>query len=164
MKIIIIAAIAKNRVIGRADGEMPWHVKEEFQHFKETTLGSAIIMGRKTFETLGKPLKGRENIVISHSENYSTIFSEVKIFNSLPDSIDYCKSKSYEKIFIIGGGQIFAQALPLADEMILSFMKFDAEGEVLFPEFSEDNWQKISSEDKEEFKIVRFVRRNGKTN
>ena len=65
MKIILIAAIAKNNVIGRINGKMLWHIKEEFKHFKDTTMGSAIIMGRKTFETLGKPLKGRENIIIT---------------------------------------------------------------------------------------------------
>ena len=161
MKIIIIAAIAKNRVIGRADGEMPWHVKEEFQHFKETTLGSAIIMGSKTFETLGKPLKGRENIIVSRNENYSTVFNDVKIFNSLQASLEYCKSKNYEKIFVIGGGEIFKQAFPVADEMILSFMKFDAEGEVIFPDIKEDEWQKISSEERDKFEIVRFIKRNG---
>jgi len=161
LKIIIIAAIAKNRVIGRADGEMPWHVKEEFQHFKETTLGSAIIMGSKTFETLGKPLKGRENIIVSRNENYSTVFNDVKIFNSLQASLEYCKSKNYEKIFVIGGGEIFKQAFPVADEMILSFMKFDAEGEVIFPDIKEDEWQKISSEERDKFEIVRFIKRNG---
>lgn len=164
MKIIIIAAIAKNRVIGRKDGEMPWHVKEEFQHFKETTFGSAIIMGRKTYETLGKPLKGRENIIITRDKNYATIFNDVQIFNSLQASLDYFMTKGYDKIFIIGGGEIFKQALPIADEMILSFMKFDAEGEVLFPEFKENEWRKISSEDRGKFEIVRFIKTDDKTN
>lgn len=164
MKIIIIAAIAKNRVIGRKDGEMSWHVKEEFQHFKETTFGSAIIMGRKTYETLGKPLKGRENIIITRDKNYATIFNDVQIFNSLQASLDYFMTKGYDKIFIIGGGEIFKQALPIADEMILSFMKFDAEGEVLFPEFKENEWRKISSEDRGKFEIVRFIKTDDKTN
>jgi dihydrofolate reductase len=164
LKIIIIAAIAKNRVIGRKDGEMSWHVKEEFQHFKETTFGSAIIMGRKTYETLGKPLKGRENIIITRDKNYATIFNDVQIFNSLQASLDYFMTKGYDKIFIIGGGEIFKQALPIADEMILSFMKFDAEGEVLFPEFKENEWRKISSEDRGKFEIVRFIKTDDKTN
>ena len=161
---IIIAAIAKNRVIGRKDGEMPWHVKEEFQHFKETTIGSAIIMGRKTFETLGKPLKGRENIIVTRDKNYATVYDDVKIFNSFPVSLEYCKSKSYEKIFVIGGGEIFKQALPFADEMILSLMKFEAEGEVLFPEFTENEWKKVSTVNRDKFEVVRFIKLNGKTN
>ena len=164
MKLIIIAAIAKNNVIGRLNGEMPWHVKEEFQHFKETTLGSAIIMGRKTFETLGKPLKGRENIIVTRNKNFKVEFEDVKIFNSLEESIRYCKNKNYENVFIIGGGNIYKQAIPLVDEMILSFMKFEAEGEVKFPEIQNHIWKKVSKEDREQFEIIRYVRIDGQTN
>lgn len=143
---------------------MPWHIKEEFQHFKNVTLGSPIIMGRKTFETLGKPLKGRENIIISRNKNFKVEFEEIKIFHSIKDSINYCELKSYEKAFIIGGGEIYRQALDIADEMILSFMKFEAEGDVVFPEFESDSWQKVSTEDREQFEVVKYVRKNGKKN
>jgi dihydrofolate reductase len=164
LKLIIIAAIAKNNVIGRLNGEMPWHVKEEFQHFKETTLGSAIIMGRKTFETLGKPLKGRENIIVTRNKIFEVEFKDVKIFHSLEESIRYCKFKNYENVFIIGGGNIYKQAIPLVDEMILSFMKFEAEGEVKFPEIQSHIWKKVSNEDREQFEIIRYVRKDGQTN
>jgi dihydrofolate reductase len=164
LKIIIISAIAQNKVIGRSNGEMPWHVKEEFQHFKKTTIGSPIIMGRKTFETLGKPLKERENIIVTRNMDFHLNFEEVKIFHSLQDSIKYCESKNYEKAFIIGGGQIYQQALSLADEMILSYMKFEAKGDIFFPEFRKENWEKISSEDQEQFEIVIYIKKNGKTN
>lgn len=164
MKIIIISAIAQNKVIGRSNGEMLWHVKEEFQHFKQTTFGSPVIMGRKTFETLGKPLKGRENIIVTKNKNYKVDFQEIKIFHSIKESFKYCKSKNYEKAFIIGGGQIYQQALSLADEMILSYMKFEAEGDVVFPEFESNNWQKVSTEEREQFKIVKFIRNHDKTN
>lgn len=164
MRIVIISAIASNRIIGRSNGEMPWHIKEEFQHFKNVTLGSPIIMGRKTFETLGKPLKGRENIIISRNKNFKVEFEEIKIFHSIKDSINYCELKSYEKAFIIGGGEIYRQALDIADEMILSFMKFEAEGDVVFPEFESDSWQKVSTEDREQFEVVKYVRKNGKKN
>ena len=82
MRIIIISAIARNGVIGQSNGEMPWHVKEEFQHFKKTTLGSPILMGRKTFETLGKPLKGRLNIILTKNSGNKYPFEDVKIFNN----------------------------------------------------------------------------------
>ena len=162
MKIIIIAAIARNGVIGRSNGEMPWHVKEEFQHFKQTTLESAVIMGRKTFETLGKPLKGRENIIVTRNKDFKVNFEEIKFFHSLEESISYCTSKAHEKIFIIGGGEIFKQALLIANEMILSFMKFDAEGEVFFPEIISEKWQIVSTEDREQFEIRKYVRKDGK--
>jgi dihydrofolate reductase len=164
LKIIIISAIAQNGVIGKSNGEMPWHVKEEFQHFKQTTLGSPVIMGRKTFETLGKPLKGRENLIVTRNNDFHLNFEETKIFHSIKDSLKYCESKEYEKAFIIGGGQIYKQALSLADEMILSYMKFEAEGDIFFPEFSDDKWKKISTEDREQFEIVTYIKENGKTN
>lgn len=158
MKISIIVAIAKNGVIGKANGEMPWHVKEEFQHFKKTTLGHPVIMGRKTFETLGKPLSGRQNIVISGNRNYSIHFNEVLVLHSLDEAVDYCKRKKENKIFIIGGGEIYRQAISLADEMIISVMKFEADGEIKFPVFNKNLWKVIRTEDYEQFEIVRYER------
>ena len=161
MKIIIIAAIAKNNVIGKSNGEMPWHLKEEFQHFKRTTLGYPVIMGRKTFETLGKPLKGRENIIITRNKDFKFDFEETKLCHSLDEAVRYCQSKNCEKAFIIGGGNIYSQSMPIADEMILSFMKFEAEGEITFPKFKPDTWQLVSTEDREQFEIRRYVKING---
>jgi len=161
LRIIIISAISQNGVIGKANGEMPWHEKEEFKHFKKTTIGSPVIMGRKTFETLGKPLKERENIIVTRNKDFKVNFDEAKTFNSLERAIDYCKSKNSEKAFIIGGGQIYKQAISIADEMILSFMKFEAEGQVKFPEINYNNWKLIFSEDHERFEIRKYARKNG---
>lgn len=158
MKKIIIAAIARNGVIGRADNQMPWHVADEFKHFKTTTYGFPIIMGRKTFESLGKPLKGRLNVVISKNKNWKSGFEEVLIFQNIDDAFNYCEEKSIEKIFITGGGEIYKQTVPLADEMILSFMNFKAEGEIFFPKIDELNWSIVSREQKEKFEIVRYIR------
>ena len=91
MKIILIAAVAKNNVIGRSTGEMPWHSKEDFQHFKQTTFGFPIIMGRKSFESLGKPLKGRLNIVLTKNSKLKEKFEEIMIFNSLEQAYEYCE-------------------------------------------------------------------------
>jgi dihydrofolate reductase len=160
LKIIIIVAVAQNGVIGRATGEMPWHVSEDFQHFKKTTMGFPIIMGRKSFESLGKPLKGRENIVITRNKTLNYNFDNVKIFHSLDDALDYCKSKRSEKAFITGGGEIYRQSISIADEMIISHMKFDAVGEVSFPEINITDWQITSSEKREEFEILNYRRAN----
>lgn len=159
MKIIIISAVARNGVIGKKNGEMPWHISEEFKHFKNTTLGFPIIMGRKTFNTLGKPLKKRENIIITRNKNFTVDFEEVKIFHSLNDGLNYCREKNEEKVFIIGGGEIYKQAIEVADEMIISHMKFDAEGEVHFPEISPEFWNKEFMEDRGQFEIVRYTRK-----
>lgn len=159
MIISLIVAIAKNGVIGKTSGQMPWHVKDEFKHFKNTTLGFPIIMGRKTFETLGKPLKGRLNIVVSRNQNYQTDFEEVVIKSSLQSAIDYCRELNPEKIFIIGGGEIFKQSIPLADEMIITFMKFDAEGEIKYPEFDSKQWKIEKMMDHELFEVFRYERK-----
>lgn len=156
MKIIIISAIARNGVIGKSNGEMPWHVKEEFQHFKKTTLGSPVIMGRKTFETLGMPLKGRLNIILTKKEAIKYPFEDVKIFNTLNEAYSFCKKENNERIFIIGGGEIYRQALKDADEMILSYMKFDADGDVFFPDFDKNLWEVTLVENKEEFDIYYY--------
>jgi dihydrofolate reductase len=159
LKIIIIVAIAENGVIGKANGDLPWQVKEDFRHFKNTTLGYPIVMGRKSFEALGKPLKGRENIVITHNKNLSYNFENIRIFYSLDSAIDYCKTLNKEKIFITGGGEIYKQAISFADEMIISHMKFEAEGEVKFPEFDINKWEIISKDEREKFVIVTYSRK-----
>ncbi len=159
MKIIIIVAIAKNNVIGRLNGEMPWHVSEDFRHFKKTTMGFPIIMGRKSFESLGKPLKGRENIVITKNKDLKYNFDELNIFYSLNDAIDYCKSLNVEKIFITGGGEIYKQSISMADEMIISYMNFDSEGEVEFPEFIVDDWEITNRDKRDQFEIVYYSRK-----
>lgn len=162
MKKIIIVAIAQNNVIGKANGEMPWHVKEEFKHFKNTTIGHPIIMGRKTFEALGKPLIGRLNIIITRNKNYSVNFDEVLIFNSLDNAIEFCEQKEYEKIFLIGGGNIYSQAISIVDEMIISRMKFEAEGEVEFPNFNIDEWTVEKIIERELFDVFIYRRKNVK--
>lgn len=158
--IVIIVAIAKNGVIGKANGEMPWHIKEDFQHFKKTTMGFPIIMGRKSFESFGKPLPGRENIIVTRNTNLKYDFDGIKIFYSLQDAVDYSRSLNKEKVFITGGGEIYNQSISFADEMIISHMKFDVVGEVKFPDFNVDDWKIISRDEKEEFEIVTYLRRN----
>lgn len=160
MIISIIVAIAKNGVIGKASGEMSWHVKEEFQHFKDTTFGFPIIMGRKTFETLGKPLKGRLNVVVTKNKYYKTPFDDVVVKLSIEDAIDHFRALEPGKIFIIGGGEIYKQAITFVDEMIITFMKFEAEGDVKFPAISSNEWKIEKIKDHELFEIFRYVRKN----
>jgi dihydrofolate reductase len=159
LRIIIISAIASNNVIGRSNGEMPWYVPEEFKHFKQTTLSSPVLMGRKTFETLGKPLKGRENIIITHNKSFKVDFSDTVVKSDLNEAVDYCRNNDEEKIFIIGGGEIYREAISIVEEMILSYMKFEADGDVYFPEFDIKKWNIISREDREKFEIVHYKKK-----
>lgn len=158
MIISLIVAIAQNGVIGKSTGEMSWHVSEEFQHFKNTTKGHPVIMGRKTFETLRKPLKDRLNIVLTKNPEYKVSFDDVLIFSSLQEAINFCKEKNVEKVFIIGGAKIYKLAVPVADEMIISRMKFAAEGDVYFPEFDESSWTKEKIKEHELFEVYLYRR------
>lgn len=158
MRKIIISAMAQNRVIGK-DDDLPWHSKEEFQHFKNTTLGHPMIMGRTTYEILGKPLKGREHLVISRDESLKYNYEEVKTFSSFEDAFNYCIENKYEKVFIIGGGNVYKQAVLFVDEIILSIMHFESEGDTYFPEINENDWKEDSREVRSEFDIVRYVRK-----
>ena len=160
MKKIIIVAVAKNGVIGRTTGEMPWHSKEEFQHFRNTTMGFPIIMGRKTFESLGKPLKGRLNIVLTKNRDFVVEFDEVKIFHNLNEAYTFCENLNYEKVFITGGSYIFREAINEVDEMIISIMDFEATGDVYFPEFNKGEWEITSAEKRSEFEIFHYIRKN----
>jgi dihydrofolate reductase len=135
VEVIIIAAMAANRVIGR-DGIIPWHIPEELQWFKATTMGHVLIMGRKTHESIGRPLPGRTTIVISRDRN--RCFPGCTTVPSLEQALAMCQGR--EKVFIAGGAQVYALALPLADTMILSLLDREVEGDTFFPPFSEQEF------------------------
>ena len=160
MKRIIIVAVATNFVIGKANGDMSWNVKEDFDHFKATTIGYPVLMGRKTYGYFKKPLRDRQHIVITRDKNFDPKYPEVKVFHSLEEGFEYASTISKEKMFIIGGGEIYRQVLDkgLVDEMIISWMRFPAEGEVTFPKFDESKWSISSRDEKEQFEIVHYVR------
>ncbi len=131
MDIIIIAAMATNRVIGDKNG-LPWSLPEDLRQFKAKTLGHTLIMGRKTFESLGRPLKGRHNIVLSRDPDLK--IDGCTVIPDFHQALLLCKGQ--EKVFIIGGGQIFKLGLEVADTLILTLLEREVEGDTLFPDFS----------------------------
>ncbi len=141
MKIILIAAMAKNRVIGRGNG-IPWHIPGEQQRFKGMTMGHTLIMGRKTFESIGRPLPGRKTIVVSRNREYRA--PGCLVAQSLTAAMTLCPKE--ETIFIAGGGQIYQEALPLAESIYLTVLDREVEGDILFPEFDPDQFRTISTE------------------
>lgn len=159
MKKIIIAAVAQNGVIGNAGG-IPWHSKEDFRHFKETTMGFPVIMGRKNFESMKQPLKGRLNIIVTRNKKYKPGFDDVIVVDNLTDAFEICELKDFEKVFIIGGGEIYKQTIADADELIISWMKLTAEGDVFFPEIDENMWRAESETNRGEFNVIYYVRNN----
>jgi dihydrofolate reductase len=158
LKKILIAAVSRNNVIGM-EAKKLWHSPEELKHFKKITIGFPVIMGRKTWEVLRKPLPGRLNIVITRDKKYSIPFRDVVIFNSINQAFDFCRSSVYEKIFVIGGGEIYSQSINESDEIILSEMNMDAEGDIYFPEIDGNLWVLDSSELHEEFTVHNYIRK-----
>jgi len=158
LKIIIIAAVSGNGVIGDK-GVVPWRSKEEIAHFRNTTIGSPVIMGRKTWDSLGKPLIGRFNVVLPRNRDFSTNYHETAIFYSYRESISYFRTSIYEKVFIIGGGEVFQEAIKNADEMLLSEMRFESDGDVFFPWFDGSDWVLNSSELFTDFILHRYIRK-----
>jgi dihydrofolate reductase len=138
-KLTLIAAMAKNRIIG-LNGKMPWHCPEDLQHFKSLTLGKTIIMGRKTFDSLGRLLPQRKHIVLSRQTNWQ--HEGVTVVANLLDAIALCKADNQEA-FVIGGGQVYQQALVLADTLQLTFIDLEVAGDTVFPEWSAQDWQEI---------------------
>ena len=136
-KITIIAAMARNRAIG-LDGNMPWHLPGELKHFKQTTMGKPIIMGRKTWESIGRALPGRQNIVITRSPDYRA--SGCLVVNSLEEAFEQALG---EEVMVIGGGQLYRQALALADRMILTRVDCEPDADTWFPQWDSGDWQEI---------------------
>ena len=141
MELIIIAAMAANRVIG-CNNTIPWQIPEEMAHFKTTTMGHTVIMGRKTYESIGGPLPGRRNIVVSANPSYR-LHPECTLAASLPAAISLCGQA--EKVFVIGGAQLFRAALPLAQTLILTVIHQDFAGDAFFPDFSDQPLQLVGS-------------------
>jgi len=141
MKIILIAAMAKNRVIGRGNA-IPWHIPSELQRFKALTMGHTLIMGRKTFESIGRPLPGRKTVIVTRNPEYRA--PGCAVATSLTAAIALCAKE--ETIFIAGGGEIYQEALPLADAMYLTVLDREVEGDVFFPEFGPSLFRNVSEE------------------
>lgn len=158
MKKIIIAAVSKNNVIGK-EGKLPWHIDEELNHFKKITVGFPVIMGRKTWETIKKPLANRINIIISKNPNFSFSNPNVVICRSINEALEYSETRNFEKVFFIGGSEIFTQTINIADEIILSRMNFEAQGDKYFVNLNVDDWEIQSIEKHDEFEVYHYLRK-----
>lgn len=136
MKISIIAALARNRVIGK-DGTMPWHLPAELAHFKQLTMGKPIVMGRKTFDSIGRILPGRLNIVITRDRAYRV--EGAVLVHTIEDAL--AAAKGAEEIMIIGGEHLYRQLLNQVSRLYLTMIEADIEGDTFFPELDESEWE-----------------------
>ncbi|WP_047032543.1 dihydrofolate reductase [Hoeflea sp. IMCC20628] len=147
VKIVLVAAHARNGVIGR-DGDMPWRLPSDLKHFKAVTLGTPVIMGRKTYLSIGRPLPGRANIVVSRSgfsaDGVQTVDS---VEAALELARDHARNAGGSQVSVIGGGEIYAQAIGLADELCLTEVDAEIDGDTVFPAIDSNQWQKVSLSD-----------------
>ncbi|WP_338971307.1 dihydrofolate reductase [Spiroplasma endosymbiont of Panorpa germanica] len=145
-------------IIGK-NNQLPWKIPEEMKFFKEYTTNKTIVMGRKTFEAIGsKPLPNRENLVISRQENLKFQDNEIKIISDINDLIEQYQKKANELI-VIGGSQIYQMFLPYADELIVSFIKEEYDGDTKFPEINWNDFKLYSEIDREKFVVKKYERK-----
>lgn len=150
LPLCLIAALAQNRVIGR-DNQLPWHLPADLKHFKAKTLGKPIIMGRKTWDSLGRPLPGRLNLVVSRQAGLQLEGAEV--FPSLEAAIvradEWAREQGVGELMLIGGAQLYEQGLALAERLYLTRVALQPEGDAWFPVFAEEAWRCCECEEHE---------------
>ncbi|MGQ0511805.1 MAG: dihydrofolate reductase [Betaproteobacteria bacterium] len=157
--IYLVAAVAANGVIG-VEGRMPWRLPEDLRHFKALTLGHPVIMGRRTWESIGKPLPGRENIVVTRRAGFDAPGASVA--SSLGAALALCAGEAV--VFVIGGGELYREALPLAQGLVLTEIQRDYAGDTRFPDWDRAPWRETQREpqaaaDGLRFDFVRYERR-----
>lgn len=137
MLISLIAALDRRRGIGK-DNQLPWRLPADLKRFRELTTGHHIITGRKTYESIGKPLPGRTTIIITRNRDYKA--EGCFIVHSLNEALELARSRGEQEVFVIGGAEIYAQALPLADRLYLTLVDAGVEADAFFPAFEENEW------------------------
>jgi dihydrofolate reductase len=136
-----MAAMSENRIIAH-DGEIPWHIPADLKYFKVMTMGKPVIMGRKTFEALGKPLPGRPNIVLTTDKSFEA--SGVEVILDFRAALERARRFGTDEVFVIGGGEIYKLALPYADRIYLTEVHAHVGGDTYFPDLPTSDWQEVS--------------------
>lgn len=149
MRKALIVAMSRNRVIGR-NNRLPWHLPGDLRYFKQATMGKPIIMGRKTWDSIGRPLPGRMNVVVSRDPDWQAPAGTVKAV-SLDEALKKAEAQAEldgsGEVMVIGGGQIYAEMLPRVDRMYITQVHAEVEGDAWFPEVNWDEWEEIGRED-----------------
>ncbi|MFP5346806.1 MAG: dihydrofolate reductase [Actinomycetes bacterium] len=156
MTITLVVAAGRNGVIGR-DGGLPWHLPEDLAHFKRVTMGGTMIMGRKTYEAIGRPLAGRRSVVVTRHRDWAP--EGVTVVHSLDDALAACAGEP--EVFVVGGGEIFRQVLGRADRVELTEVDQVPEGDVTFPPLDPAHWRETSRDERDGMAFVRYERVDG---
>ena len=138
MRISIIVAMSENQVIGH-NGDLPWHLPEDLKRFKRITMGKPIVMGRKTHDSIGRPLPGRENVVLTRQQNTALDSNKITIYHDLNTALDSLATRCKE-CFIIGGGNLYAQTLPKAHRLLITYIHQTIQGDTHFPDFDKTSY------------------------
>lgn len=154
MRIVIVAAVGRNGVIG-VDGHLPWRITEDLARFKRMTMGHALVMGRATFESIGHPLEGRSNIVLTRSEDWGHI--GVDVVGSIEEAIGLASARGQD-VFVSGGEEVYRQMLPIANVMELTEVDQEPSGDTWFPPVDWSQWNLSSREPHAGFEFVTYVR------
>ena len=144
MGVSIVAAVARNGVIG-AGGELPWHLPDELRLFKATTMGHVLVMGRRTYESVGRPLPGRTTVVVTRSPDWSPDADEVLVVHGIDEALGRARAID-DEVFVVGGGELYEAALPHADRLLLTFVDQEPEGDTRFPDVDWDAWTETDRE------------------
>ena len=155
MKTIIIAAVSQNNVIG-SNNNIPWENKEELKYFKETTINHAVLMGRKTFESIGKSLPKRFNLVVSRKTHISDKRNNLFYFTSVNKALEFAEKSNIEKTFIVGGSDIYSQMINEVDELFISRMPFEIDGDKYFPKINSNIWKLKVVKELQSFKVEKY--------
>lgn len=153
-RVVLVAAVARNGVIGRADG-LPWHLPEDLRHFREVTRGHTVVMGRRTFEAIGHPLPYRTNVVVTRSADWT--HEGVFTAASLEAALELARSLEGD-VMVIGGGQVYAAAMAFADAQILTEVHAEPEGDTHYPAFERSSWREVRREPHDGFDFVWWER------
>jgi len=142
MRLSLIAAIDEGHLIG-SEGGMPWHLPADMKNFRKVTMGKPVIMGRTTWESLGKPLEGRTNIVVTRNRDYRA--EGCIVVHSIEDAIDTARKTGADEAFVIGGGQLYEQTLEMADRLYLTLIRAHLVGDTHFPDYTQYEWEEVSN-------------------
>ena len=144
MSVSIVAAVARNGVIG-AGGGLPWHLPDELRLFKETTMGHVLVMGRRTYESVGRPLPGRTTVVVTRDREWSPGVDEVLVAHGVEEALERARGLA-DEVFVVGGGELYDAALPRADRLLLTFVDQEPEGDTTFPDVDWAAWTETRRE------------------
>jgi dihydrofolate reductase len=157
--VTILAAVARNGVIG-VDGGLPWHLPDDLRRFKEATLGHVLVMGRRTYESIGRPLPGRTTVVVTRSVDWRPKEEHVLVAHRVPEALALAAEVD-DEVFVVGGAQIYEEALPVADRLELTLVDQEPAGDTLFPAVDWSEWREVRREPGEGVAYVSYDRASG---